>query len=151
MPLNPSVRVLLVNGRAGCPLLVRGKAISLPARSEGVGVRLAFSILRIRECELKKGDYVRFDVDVNAKRREHYHLKAFNVEAMGRSNNVQQVKTSARSSGVLNGDSTSAHSTSGVKNNKEDIRDARMERLEVMLEALMLSQRSTVAGSSGSQ
>ena len=102
-------------------------------------------------CELKKGDFVRFNVHVNAKRREHYHLKAFNVEAMGRSNNVQQVRTSVRPSGVSSGDSTSAHPTSGVKNNKEDIRDARMERLEVMLEALMLSQRSTVAGSAGNQ
>ena len=115
-------------------------------------------------CDLKKGDYVRFNVDVNAKRREHYHLKAFNVEAMGRSNNTQQAKPLSRPSGVSNGGSTYARSVSEVKNNKEDLQEARMKRMEDLQEARMkrvedmmaamsltLSQRSAVAGSSGSQ
>ena len=94
-------------------------------------------------CELKKGDYVCFDVNVNAKRQGHHHLKAFNVEAKGSSNNTQQAKTSARLSGVSNGDSASAHSTSGVRNNMEDLYDARMKRMEDMMASmsLMLSQR----------
>ena len=104
-------------------------------------------------CELKKGDYVCFDVNVNAKRQGHHLLKAFNVEAKGSSNNTQQAKTSARSSGVSNGDSASAHSTSGVRNNMEDLHEARMKRMEDMMTsmALTLSQRPAVAGSDGNQ
>ena len=61
------------------------------------------------------------------------------------------MKPFSRPSGVSNGGSTYARSVSGGKNNKEDPREARMDRLEAMLKEMMVSQRSSVAGSSGNQ
>ena len=64
-------RVLSIDGRKG---LIVGR------RKQGDRGELCFFYPQDLSRGLKKGDHVRFDVDLNEKRREYHHLKACNVQ-----------------------------------------------------------------------